>query len=458
MKTNSIPKRPSCLFWSEIDKWTAMSSRLHFGKLPDGWRLLSVYKFAKQIDNKEKIDLEIRYRMAGVKLYGEGMFCRETVLGKQQSASYLYPLKPGSIIYNRLFAWKGSFAVVPKELDGFYVSKEFPQFNIDHDIVLPKYAYLLFISKKIISAVSSVSIGSAAVSRNRFKESDFLEFKIPVPPIPIQQKIVANWKATQDQVLSTQDVIDKIKVEFEKELLNTVGLQVSPTIKRKGKFTIKFSQNERWDTFFFRKDFVLLEKQIKFTRHISLGDALNFVSRSWKSDDFENGKFQYIEISSVTKNDGIISTKTVKTNNAPSRAVTRVKTGDLIISTTRPYLGAFTIIEEKYDGCVCSSGFALADSVKIDEIKKEFILLFLKSSAGLRQFERYMTGGLYPAIVQSELEKILLPIPPLEIQIRIMESNKKRQDQIYKMNCEIGKAKRDSVYTVEQMILGTHLV
>ena len=46
-----------------------------------------------------------------------------------------------------------------------------------------------------------------------------------------------------------------------------------------------------------------------------------------------------------------------------------------------------------------------------DELERDYLLLFLKSSAGLRQMERRMTGGLYPAIVQDELEKIRVPIP-----------------------------------------------
>ncbi|MGD9788862.1 MAG: hypothetical protein AB7U30_13060, partial [Sulfuricellaceae bacterium] len=169
-----ISKRPSCILWSEIEKWTPESLLLRFGKLPEGWRLLPVGAFATQLENKEKVEPESEYRMAGVRWYGEGVFHRETVVGKEQSANYLYPLKPGAIIYNRLFAWKESFAVVPEDLNGYYVSNEFPQFEIDQAIALPKYVYLLFNTKKIIGAVNAASIGSAAISRNRFKESDFL--------------------------------------------------------------------------------------------------------------------------------------------------------------------------------------------------------------------------------------------------------------------------------------------
>lgn len=192
----SISRRPSCIFWSEIEKWTPESIHLRFGKLPDGWQLLPGDKFAAQLENKEHVDPDGEYKMAGVRWYGEGVFHRETVLGKEQSANYLYPLKPGSIIYNRLFAWKESFAVVPDELDGFYVSNEFPQFEIDQSIALPTYIYLLFTTKKIIGAVNAASIGSAAISRNRFKESDFLGFK----PESVKRPLAPPWLPSPDHL------------------------------------------------------------------------------------------------------------------------------------------------------------------------------------------------------------------------------------------------------------------
>lgn len=454
-KVAPISKRPSCILWSEIEKWMPKSVLLRFGKLPEGWRLLPVSAFASQLENKEKVKPEGEYRMAGVRWYGEGVFHRETVVGKEQSANYLYPLKPGTIIYNRLFAWKESFAVVPEYFNGYYVSNEFPQFEIDPAIALPKYIYLLFNTKKIINAVNAASIGSAAISRNRFKESDFLRFKVPIPPLPIQQKIVAYWDAAQAEIESATKSIQRIEQNLEVNLLYKLGINVPTVVPKVVPFSITFSQNERWDTFFFRKDFISLEEQIASTVHIKLGDALHFLSRSWKEKDFEGDEFDYIEISSVNKVDGITSTRKAKVKEAPSRATTLVKEGDIIISTTRPYLGAFAIVDKQYDGSVCSSGFALADSVKTSEIIKEFVLFFLKSPAGLKQVERRMSGGSYPAIVQSELEKVLLPLPSLEMQRIVLNEYQAGIADIKRLHQESDKRKDEMLSQVEKMILGT---
>lgn len=83
---------------------------------------------------------------------------------------------PDALIYNRLFAWKPSFAVVPSELADCFVSNEFPQFLPDAKAVLPEYLYLFCVRDSTIRAVNAASTGSAAVSRNRFKEAEFLDF------------------------------------------------------------------------------------------------------------------------------------------------------------------------------------------------------------------------------------------------------------------------------------------
>jgi type I restriction enzyme M protein len=208
------------------------------------------------------------------------------------------------------------------------------------------------------------------------------------------------------------------------------NLKILPPSPRRGAFALRWHALERWDTFFYRKDFMALESDLDQVDHLSLGEILRFESRSWKHVDFENGEFRYIEIGAVTKEEGIRSAQPIKVEDAPSRATTLVQSGDIILSTTRPYLGAFALVSDQYNGCVCSSGFALATGLLTDQIDKGFLLRFLRSEAGLKQMERRMTGGLYPAIVQGELEKIRVPILDIELQKSIAERHERERERI----------------------------
>lgn len=450
-----LPARAIIVWWRDLDKWIVPKHIFLSSNLPSGWALVKVGEVVRQVEERVKVDHVKEYRMVGVKWYGEGTFHRETVKGDSLSAKYVTPLVPNSFIYNRLFAWKGSFAVVPEEHADCFVSNEFPQFVVNNDRILPRYLYLFFMCNATIKAVNKASIGSSAVSRNRFKEEDFIDFEIPLPPLPIQQAIVERWTKAREEIEAKKVSTNVIQKALEENLLNKIGVYLPPTIRRKGAFSLEWKDFERWDTFFYREDFIQLEKQLLSMKHAPLGKILNFISRPWKSSDFPDGVFEYVEISSVNKENGIFGSKKVNVNNAPSRATTLIKKGDLLISTTRPYLGAFAIVPDKYDNRVCSSGFALADKINIPEINKDFLLFFLQGPAGLRQMERRMTGGLYPAIIQVELERVLVPIPPLEIQKEIMKQVKDGQRKIA---CEREAAEKKSLEIkteIEALMLGT---
>ncbi|MCT1641145.1 hypothetical protein [Dietzia cinnamea] len=125
---------------------------------------------------------------AGVRWYGSGLFIREERLGSEVIGK-CFPLKPGALVYNRLFAWKQAFAVVGEEYEGVVVSNEFPQFDVDTDQATPEFVALYCASPQFADLARSLSTGAAAVSRNRLKEIDLLTLPIKLPPVDQQRTI-----------------------------------------------------------------------------------------------------------------------------------------------------------------------------------------------------------------------------------------------------------------------------
>ena len=220
---NSKPinsKNALIVSWGIINRWSNPRALLSPDKLPKGWEIVRVRNIVKQVSERILVEHGKEYRMAGVKWYGEGVFHRETVLGEEMSAKYVTPLVVNAFIYNRLFAWKASFAVVPKALDGCCVSNEFPQFIVEASKVLPVYLYLFFTLDSTLRSVNSASAGSSAVSRNRFKEEEFLNFEMPLPPIHEQRKIVQRWQESQEAIIAAQQKAERIAKEIKTEMEN----------------------------------------------------------------------------------------------------------------------------------------------------------------------------------------------------------------------------------------------
>jgi len=93
-----------------------------------------------------------------------------------------------------------------------------------------------------------------------------------------------------------------------------------------------------------------------------------------------------------------------------------VKAGDLLISTTRPDRGAVALVRKEDEDSIASTGFAVLRDIKQDGVTKEFLLNAISSTLVLRQLLQRSSGGSYPAITASEIDKVLIPLPPLSRQ------------------------------------------
>ncbi len=130
------------------------------------------------------------YRSLGVKWYAKGLFIKESKKGCEIKATRLFLVEDGDFIYNRLFAWKGSFALAEPDHAGRVVSAEFPTFRVNTERLLPAYLMAFFSSPRLWDMIAGQSSGTAEVSRLRFKEVEFLRLAIPLPPLAEQERTV----------------------------------------------------------------------------------------------------------------------------------------------------------------------------------------------------------------------------------------------------------------------------
>lgn len=145
-----------------------------------------INSFAQQVKREIVVEPDKNYPLLGLRLYGNGLFLRETKKGREISSKKLFQVKGGDFVYSRLFGWRGSFAIVPKELDNSYVSGEFPIFKIDESIIKKEYLLECFLTEKTLREVEKSCIGRTKGSRNRFKEEKFLSMSINIPTIEHQ--------------------------------------------------------------------------------------------------------------------------------------------------------------------------------------------------------------------------------------------------------------------------------
>lgn len=130
--------------------------------------------------------------------------------------------------------------------------------------------------------------------------------------------------------------------------------------------------------------------------------------------------FEYIDISAVENETGKFeSGNVIPSAEAPSRARRKVKSGDVLISTVRPNLRAFTLLKNPSATAIASTGFAVLRA-KPNSVLPEFVIWMLRSQSCVDQMIGMMGKGAYPSINQKDVESVNFPLPPLEVQKEIV--------------------------------------
>ena len=128
--------------------------------------------------------------------------------------------------------------------------------------------------------------------------------------------------------------------------------------------------------------------------------------------------FQYIDISSVDVVSGQVTTpQDVEGAEAPSRARKVVSAFDLLISTCRPTRGAIAVVPQHLHNQIASTGFSLLRArAGVNPFYLHYALRLLST---LEQFRKWSTGSSYPAILDDDVAKTLIPVPDRDEQDHI---------------------------------------
>ncbi len=225
------------------------------------------------------------------------------------------------------------------------------------------------------------NIAQKAVNQVSINISTLKDIQLPLPPLPVQQELVAR--------LDKQQTIIEQCNAMEKAILEA-GIDDSI-----------FEGDWEW---------------------VELPNVVEINPGSINPENEPEKEFIYIDISSVdNKTFTITDYKFISGKSAPSRARRVVKIGDVLISTVRPNLKSFCIIDdERFNNQICSTGFAVLRS-KNEVILPRFLFFYVLSDIFVSELTKLMEKSQYPSITQTDLSYIKVPLPPIEKQQKIVD-------------------------------------
>lgn len=444
--------------WRSMDRWVAPGG-MTCGDLPAGWQRTHVRKLVTLVSNGVKVEATKEYKMAGVRWYGEGVFHRETVQGDAQSATWIYPLVPGALIYNRLFAWKASFAVVPQDAADWHVSSEFPQFVTDANKVDAEYLLIWCISRQTIRMVNAASTGSAAVSRNRLREEYFLDFELPLPPLSTQQKIVAMWKKEREATAVTAAKIAHLEQEIAAGFMSALGIAAPKQTTLPKVMAATWKDMSRWSVGFNASAKTAIDLSGAKYSMTNLGSVSAVSYGIQKSPANRPGLHArpYLRVANVQRS--ALDLTEVKYINVPDSELPslRLQPGDILFvegNGSKAELGRCALWRGEIPDCVHQNHIL---KVRPDQAKllPEYAMTWFNTDVGKEHFFRSAkTSSGLGTINSTELRAAPIILPPLSVQAAMVEHATTLRNEISNLRRSAQVRTDLSKASLEAMMLG----
>ena len=164
---------------------------------------MKTVKFAQVLkfsENLVKVDKPEEERYVTVLLYGRGVIEREIKEGKVPVAFTGYKAHAGQLIISTINARNGAAGIIPTELEGSVVSKDFPLFDIDRECVDEQYLLYYLWSDSFIHEAEQNSFGA---TMPRLHVKPFLNMQMRLPTLS-EQKRRAHTLCHVESLLNTQ--------------------------------------------------------------------------------------------------------------------------------------------------------------------------------------------------------------------------------------------------------------
>lgn len=370
------------------------------GEIPSHWESFPLFVQAKISSITNHIDKELLsvYLDRGVVKFSDVDEKRTNVTSLDLSKYQL--VRKGNFVLNNQQAWRGSVGI--SNYEGI-VSPAYLILELSNKFD-PHYANYLFRNGAMVSHYLIASKGVGTIQRNLYW-GNLRRTPIFIPPLSEQQKIAQFLDDKTAKIDQAVDLAEKqiTLLKEHKQILirNAVTRGLNPDVPLKDSGVEWIGQvPEHWDV-----------KKLKFVSKINQHTLPENTNGSLS--------IKYVDIGSVSFENGIEKVENFSFKNAPSRARRLANKGDIVVSTVRTYLKAITMVKEEYQDCIFSTGFAVVTSNEC--LKDSFFELYAKSDAFTEQVSVFSKGMSYPAINSTDLSNLWITVPPLSEQQKIAD-------------------------------------
>lgn len=159
------------------------------------WPSVELGQVVKHRKEFIEIDDLTTYVRPRVRLHAQGVVQRDRVLGAEIKTKKQQVCRAGEFLVAEIDAKVGGFGIVPQELDGALVSSHYFLFQVDSAKLDGRFLDFYARTRAFREQVEAQGSTNYAAIR----PGDVLNYKIPLPPLPEQRRIVERIEAVAER-------------------------------------------------------------------------------------------------------------------------------------------------------------------------------------------------------------------------------------------------------------------
>jgi len=440
--------------YSELERWDV---KYFAGQIKSKYPLVSLAEFVSEHNEKVRPfeNPDDTFKILGVNNV-DGIFHAYNALGKEIRQPYK-KVSAGDFAYNPYRINVGSIGWVPPEHDGAYISPAYVVFSVDNAVVLPEVFWFILKSDFFNQTLRAATAGSVRMNLTYH----LLEtLKIPIPPLPIQQKIVAHWEAAQTSILAAKSRVAEIDKEIQVRFLADLGLPKPKHSTPSKFFAANWVNFERWSVSYNQAAMSMIDLTLGRYPVVELGSILEMVQYGTNNKANTSGKGTPVLRMNNIK-DGYLDYSNLKhvILSKKNKESLLLVDGDILFNRTnsKELVGKCAVFHSS-DEYVFAS-YLIRVRPKPSTANSDFVAYCINSVIGRQQIDALSRQIIGQANINSqELRSLRLPLPPFDVQKGIMAYIETGRNEIIQQRETVTRLHRQTQIEIEQMILGTRPV
>ncbi len=340
------------------------------------WPTCPLGELLRHVQDRVGVQPNEQYPNFGIYSFGRGVFGKPVIDGSKSSATTLYRARAGQFVYSRLFAFEGAYGVVPDDLDGCFVSNEFPLLEPRSERLRLRFLQWYFQRPTTWAAVATKATGMGN-RRQRIHPDGIFAHEIPLPEPEEQERIAAKLDATAVRLSEAQRICGEIDQEAAAMLRST------------------FHQVSYGATM------------------VPMSEAAPLVRRAVEVK--MGGEYHELGIRSFGK--GTFHKPALDFMVVGEKKLYHIEPGDLLFNNVFAWEGAIAVAQPEDEGRVGSHRF-ITCVANPELTSAEFLCFYFLTTEGLAKIGEASPGGAgrNRTLGLQKLMAIEVPIPPIERQ------------------------------------------